>query len=409
VGRVLLAGGVLLDPEAEGPRPGALLLEDGRIAARLGPGEPGPGDARRVDLGGRLLAPGFVDLHFHGSVVFADPEGFDAALRADCASLVRGGTTAFLVTTVAWERSVLAERVERLAALVADAGREGARPLGLHLEGPWLAPEAAGAQPRDAIRPCDPAEGEAVLAAGAGLVRAVTFAPEIPGADELLAALVRRDVVPALGHSLADADTTHAAADRGARHVTHLWNAMGAMHQRAPGLAGAALADDRLSCDLVCDGAHVHPDWVRAAIRAKGERLCLISDRVEPPAWGMAASAAEPRAQRGEAERSRSGRGFGSGALTDDGVAWRLPDGRLAGSRLALDRAARNARDFARVPLHAAVAACTLAPARVLGIESVHGTLRPGARADLAVLDADGTLAETWVAGAPAWHRDDAP
>ena len=162
---------------------------------------------------------------------------------------------------------------------------------------------------------------------------------------------------------------------RGARHVTHLWNAMSGLHHRAPGLAGAALADDRLSCDLICDGVHVHPAAVRVAARAKRDRLVLITDRVSP------------------------GAGFGAGALIDDGTALRLADGRLAGSRLSLDRALHNAVSFGAMTRLEAVAAVSLRPARLLGLERERGTLRPGARADLALLDAEGRVAETWLAG----------
>jgi N-acetylglucosamine-6-phosphate deacetylase len=156
---------------------------------------------------------------------------------------------------------------------------------------------------------------------------------------------------------------------------------MGALHHRAPGLAGVALTDDRLTCDLICDGVHVDPALVDLAARAKGEGLVLITDRVELP--------------DGPAERS-----FGSaGAVQDDGEALRLADGRLAGSSLGLDRALRNAERFASMTRLDAVAACSLRPARVLGVESERGSFRPGARADFVILTADGSVRETWVGG----------
>jgi N-acetylglucosamine-6-phosphate deacetylase len=378
VARTLLTGAGLLDPEAAAPRRGSLLLEGARIGAVLGAAEPGPDDARRVALDGALLAPGFVDLHFHGPLVFAAPGDFEAALRRTCASLLAGGTTAFLATTLAWPAPELGERVTRLAALLPELDGAGAVPIGLHLEGPWISPRAAGAQPAPGIRSFEPREGEDVLARAEGLLRMVTFAPELPGAAELQERLTRRGAVAALGHSLADADAVLGAVERGAQHVTHLFNAMGPLHHRAPGLAGVALVDDRLTCDLICDGVHVDPRVVALARRAKAGRLVFISDRVELPPDGTWP---------------------GAGPAHDDGVALRLSDGRLAGSRLGLDTALRNARSFAGMTLLEAVAACSLAPARVLGIEAERGSLRPGARADLVVLDEAGAVRETWVAG----------
>jgi N-acetylglucosamine-6-phosphate deacetylase len=154
---------------------------------------------------------------------------------------------------------------------------------------------------------------------------------------------------------------------------------MSGLQHRAPGLAGAALADDRLTCDLICDGVHVHPLAVRLAARAKRERLLLITDRVAP------------------------GAGFGAGVLVDDGVALRLADGRLAGSRLTLDRAVHNAVAFGALSQLEAIAAVTLRPAVLLGLERERGTLRAGARADLVVLDPAGAVAETWLAGRRAY------
>ena len=384
--RVVLREALLLDPEASRPAPGGLLLRGDRIEARLAADERGPEDARIEDLGGRLLAPGFIDLHFHGSLIFHDAAGFEASLAASSAELVRHGTTAVLATTIAWGRAELTRRVEALAEIVMRGGFSGAVPIGIHLEGPWLAASAAGAQPAGAIRGYDAAEGREVLARGRGAIRMLTLAPEVGGAASLLEDLAREGVLAALGHSRAGPSEIEAAIARGARHVTHLFNAMGPLHHREPGLAGTALADERLTCDLICDGAHLHPQVVRLAARALGERLLLITDRIEPGASGDAAVS------------------FGSGPLHDDGIALRLGDGRLAGSRVTLDLALRNLQRFTGLSLLEAVAACTLRPALRLGIERERGTLRPGARADFAVLEADGSLHSTWIGGKPVFE-----
>jgi N-acetylglucosamine-6-phosphate deacetylase len=154
------------------------------------------------------------------------------------------------------------------------------------------------------------------------------------------------------------------------------------MHHREPGVPGTVLASDELSCDLICDGHHVDPAMVRVAVRAIGDRLMLITDRVELPASDGS-------------DRERS-----------EGEPVRLPDGTLAGSRLSLARALRHLRDFAGVGLREAVAACTARPAQLLGVEAQHGTLRRGVRADLAVMDADGRVVETWLSGRRVWSAE---
>ena len=375
--QTLFRGGLLLDPEGDEPREGSLLVSGERIEAVLPPGAAVPGDARVVELAGRSLAPGLIDVHHHGATIFDPIDAPAASLRQDAASMLRHGVTAFLPTTVALTQEELRHRVSGLARAAAEA-KEGAAVLGIHLEGPWISAEAPGAQPRDAIRPYDAAEGRDVLDRGEGLVRMVTLAPEAPGAGELLAELERRGIVAALGHTKASAEVAGDGFDRGIRHVTHLFNAMGAFHHREPGAIGAALGDDRATCDLICDGVHVHPAAVRAAARAKGEKLLLITDAIVP----------------GDSEGE-----LGGGRLAADGPVWRLPGGTLAGSRLTLCDAVVNARAFGAMTQLAAVAAATLGPARLLGVEAERGTLRPRARADLVVLSADGSLAETWLGG----------
>ena len=386
--RIYLDGPVILDPEFDTPLADSILVEGDRIGARFPQGTEPSGDFQRIDLAGHFLAPGLIDLHYHGELIFLEASDYDAALDTASAAILRHGTTAFLPTTVAWHPFDLLERVGVLAEIVGRGGAPGAEPLGLHLEGPWICAAAAGAQPGAAIRPPASREVAEVLARGEGSIRMVTFAPEIEGSVELQAELARRGVVGALGHSHADTVAVTSAVERGASHVTHLFNAMGPLHHRAPGLVGVALADERLTCDLICDGVHLHPTAVQLAARALEDRLVLITDRIELPA-----------ADRGPKAGRASTSSFGSGTVHADGVAIRFADGALAGSSVTLDLALRNFRDFSGASLLDAVKACTLRPARALGIEAERGTLRCGARADFAVLDEAGHVIETWVGG----------
>ena len=184
----------------------------------------------------------------------------------------------------------------------------------------------------ESIQPFDAREGGEVLARAGEHLRMVTLAPEIEGADALLAELERRGAIAALGHTRASPACIRGAVERGLRHVTHLWNAMGPMHHRAPGVAGTALAEDRLTCDLICDGHHVHPAIVRATARALGDRLVLITDRIDVPDG---------------AEHSA----LGAVRAAGEAGPWQRADGTIAGSQLALDAALRNARQFAGLDL----------------------------------------------------------
>jgi len=348
--------------------------------------------AQRLDASGLLVVPGFLDLQCNGAVgvdVTAEPE----RLREVAAALPQWGVTAWLPTVVT---APAATRVRALAAVRSGPGSDPAGtvpvalPLGLHLEGPFLAPERRGAHPAEHLRAPD-----AALVADEGWTRdagvaLVTLAPELPGALDMVQALAAAGVVVSAGHSSASADQATAAIDAGLTAVTHLFNAMGPLHHRDPGLAGVALTDERVRVGAIADGVHLHPTAVALAARALGGRLCLVTDAVA--ALGMP----EGRVPLGVLEAFS----------TADGV--RLPDGTLAGSDLSLDRAVRNLVAFAGVPLAAAVAAVTTSPAALLGLGD-RGVIAPGAVGDLVLLDPSGEVVATVVGGRVAYDRREAP
>jgi N-acetylglucosamine-6-phosphate deacetylase len=383
-GRLAVTGGTVLTPD--GPRRTDVLLAAGRVA-EIGPLDPVAG-FERLDATGLLVAPGLIDLQCNGAAgvdLSTEPE----RLWEVAAALPRWGVTAWLPTIVTGPPAV---RRRALAALRSGpppgaAERPLAWPLGLHVEGPFLAPERRGAHPPEHLAPPDPA---VVRAEGwDDGVALVTLAPELPGALDLVQALVGAGIVASAGHSSATAAEARAAVDAGVTFVTHLFNAMAPLHHREPGLAGVALTDDRVRVGIIADGIHVDPTVVALAAHALAARLTLVTDAVA--ALGAARGPVSLGALRAEA--------------ADDGV--RLADGTLAGSTLALDRAVRNLVAYAGVPLPAAVAAATAAPAAVLGLAD-RGTLAVGAVGDLVLLDDDGTLAATIIGGRTAHRREPA-
>jgi N-acetylglucosamine-6-phosphate deacetylase len=348
-----LVDGVLL--------PGDVEIENGRVAA--------------VGLAGRgrgIAVPGFVDLHVHGfggvDFASADLEGYRRAGEA----LLATGVTAFQPSFVT------APGDELVASLRAIPEAEiGPRVLGAHLEGPFISPARLGMHPAAARRDPDLALAERLLAAGP--VAHVTLAPELDGALGLVDLLVARGVTAACGHTDATAPEAHAAFDRGATHVTHLFNAMRPFAHRDPGIAGAALARDDVTVELILDGNHLADDAARVAWRAAAGRVVLVTDAC------MAAGVGDGEWRMGSVD-----------VVVRDGVV-RRRDGVLAGSVLSLREAVRNLMRLG-VPLEQAVDAATRAPGRVAHRPGL-GVLEPGAPADVVVLDGDVEVRRVLVAG----------
>ena len=268
-GLLVRGGSVLVDGAFEEAE---LAAEDGVLVDVAAVGS----DAHVIDAEGLLVVPGYVDLQCNGGLgidLAGDPE----RLWELGAALPRFGVTAWLPTIVTTPDGIVDRAIDALAA-GPPQGWRGAAPLGLHLEGPFLSEEKRGAHPAALLRPPS-------LAAIEGWSRergvaVVTLAPDVPGALEVVEALVARGVVVSLGHTPATHAQAVAAVDAGATWVTHLFNAMAPLHHREPGLAGVALADDRLHVGLIPDGIHLHPQVVAMAQRALGHRLTIVTDAV---------------------------------------------------------------------------------------------------------------------------------
>jgi N-acetylglucosamine-6-phosphate deacetylase len=343
--------------------PGDVEIDDGRIAG-LGLSSP--------NGGGGIAAPGFVDVQVNGfgGVDFLEA-GEDGYRRAGEA-LLETGVTSFLPTLITAPED---ELLVALAEVPADS--DGPRILGVHLEGPFLAARRLGTHRAAGRRDPDVALLDRLLAAGP--VRMMTLAPELPGALELIDVLVARGVTVSCGHSDATAEQANIAFDRGARMVTHLFNAMRPFNHREPGIVGAALVRDDVFVQMILDGIHLAPLTAALVWRAAAGRVALVTDAV------AAASAAGGPYSLGSVELQ-----------VQDGAV-RAPEGMLAGSLLTMIDAVRNLHALG-VPLEDALNAASAVPARALGLPEA-GRLDVGLPADIVVLDDNLEVAGVFVGG----------
>jgi N-acetylglucosamine-6-phosphate deacetylase len=360
-----------------GPR--SVLVEDGRIAAIDEKAEErAPSVDRALDASGLVVAPGFVELQINGAAgrdFTLDP----VAMWEVGDTLARSGVTSFLPTVITGPPDAALRALDAYRLGTVELDPSGAVPLGLHLEGPFLAEARRGAHDPDHLRDPDAATIDAWISSEA--VRIVTLAPERPGALEAIARLAEAGIVASVGHTAADAATTTRAVDAGARMATHLFNAMPPLGHRDPGAAGVLLDDERVTLGLIADGVHLDPLVLRLVHRAAPGRIAVVSDAI--------------------ASLGRAGgihRLGNRDVVVRDGAA-RLADGTIAGSAAGLDAGVRGlaaATDSVRV----AVEAATSTPARLLGLSDGRGAIAVGGRADLVVLDEALRVRLTLVAGA---------
>ena len=317
-----------------------------------------------TDVRGDYVIPGFVDVHIHAFRGMDTMQG-EEAIRHMSRELYREGVAAFLPTTMSASRGETAAAVLAAAEVMAMPEKNGAKVLGVHMEAPFLSPLKAGAQRKEFM--CDP-DWETFLAYCGNrpdVVRLITLAPEKPGAEAFVRAACEAGIHVSIGHTAATAEQTHQAADWGADHVTHTFNAQSPLNHREPGVPGAAMTDDRLWAEVIADGVHLHRDAVLALYRAKGARkVLMITDAME------AAGMPDGAYQLG-----------GLPVNVKDGQA-RLADGTLAGSVLRMPMALHNLIHRFGVQPEDAVRMCTTTPACSIG-ERLCGRIAEGAPAPL--------------------------
>ncbi len=376
-GRIVLPDRIVADR--------AVVIEAGRIAGLAFPGDLGS-EVEAIDVAGRWISPGLVDIHIHGAVGHTFNEPTVEAFGAITAENARRGVTALLATLATAPLDDLEACLDFVRGWPRD-GHGGAQVLGAHLESPYIHPAQKGAlDPAHLRSPDDGSAGR--LLAYADVLKIWVLAPELPGALELIARLAERGIVPAAGHSMArDADVL-AAMERGLRHVTHIWSAMSSTVRegpwRRPGLLEAALTFDGLSVEMIADNRHLPPTLMKLARKCIGpDRLCVISDAT--------GGAGLPE-----------GAVFGMGGMTyqvRDGVGMMFDGSGFAGSATLLNRMIPVLTDVVGVSVPEAVRMASLTPARVIGWDDRKGSIAAGKDADIAIFDDDFTPWRVMIGG----------
>ncbi len=363
-----------------------ILIEDGKIDSiasretmQL------PAGARVLNFPGATLGPAFFDVHIHGAAGHDVMEATPQALETMGKFLASRGTSTYLATTVTASIDATLRALDGIANEIAKLPPPGrARPLGIHLEGPFLSHEKRGVQPPEHLLAPSIATFDRLIDAAHGHVRLMTLAPELPGAAELAAHATSRGVRVSMGHSNATAAETRTAIAAGAVSATHTFNAMRPLDHREPGILGTVLTNDDLFAELICDGIHTEPEIVRLWWRAKGpERAILVTD-------AMAAA------------------GMPDGEYQLGGFPVQVRDGRatargvLAGSVLTLDRALANFIKFTGASIEQALRLLSSNPAAMTGLAHRAGSLAPGKSANLVAIDSTGKLVGSIVGGQEA-------
>lgn len=339
---------------------GGFSVENGRFAHVL---EDVPGPAE--DLDGALVIPGLVDIHVHGCAGADFSDGDYAGLVRMARYLARRGVTSFAPASMTLPYDALDKAFHAAARLRREGLADGARLMGIQMEGPFLSREKRGSQNPAYLRLPDWDRFLRLYDAAEGLLRIVDVAPELPGAVEFTSHASEKCRV-SVAHTAVGYDQAAAVFDAGATHLTHLFNAMSGIHHRHPGPIGAASERENVTAELICDGIHVHPSAVRMAFRLFPGRICLISDALR--CCGMA-----------DGSYSLGGQEI----LLSGGVA-RLTGGAIAGSAADLYQCMRRAVSFG-IPREQAVWAATALPARVIGRESETGAIADGRAADFVI------------------------
>jgi N-acetylglucosamine-6-phosphate deacetylase len=369
---IILEHAHIITPTAEIEEGTIVINEQGRIdycgKRSIAPQSEG----KRINLNGRIVTPGFIDIHVHGGYGITFGMGNLAEnLEKYSQWVVSGGVTGYLLSITGPDAANIYQLISAYAEIL-EKGVQGATPLGLHLEGPFLNPEKKGAFNPSWLRLPDPDEARKYLELGKGWIKQITLAPELPKAAEVAAIMRRGGVTVALGHSNTDYETASRALQTDFTHITHSFNAQSGFSHRAPGVFGAVLASDDVTGELISDGVHVHPGAMKILLRCLGaERIAVISDAI-------------PGAGLPDGEYNL----IGQHVTVKKGKAT-LDDGTIAGSTVQMNQCVRNMHQLVGASLADAVRMASLNPARIIKEERNIGSLEVGKWANLVVIDED--------------------
>ena len=357
----------------------SVLIENGTIT-QLGQIDSSVGCDNTLDAQGRIIAPGFIDVHIQGAggadILDATPE----ALKAISRTCARFGTTSFLATTVF--KPDRKNQHLTIAAQYVNRDLGGANLLGIHLEGPFISLEKKGMILPQCICPPSLKVLDKIMDIANGRLKMMTIAPELPGNLQIIQRLVNSKVIASFGHSNATYEQTLDGFNAGISHVTHLFNAMPSVHHRSPGPLIAIFQTKHITAQLICDGVHIHPAVLKFAFETLGP------NRIIPITDGMQAL------------------GLGDGKYRYNGIEYestngtaRYKDGTLIGASLGLNQLLKRFITFTDCPFDVAIKTVTQNPAGLLGLEDKKGSIAPGKDADLVLLDPDCSVQTTIVAG----------
>lgn len=383
----VIRGGTVITP-LEVFEQADVVIEGSRIIG-VGPGIACGEACETIEAQGLFVAPGFVDIHVHGSAGHDTMDGTREAIAGMAQFFATRGVTSFCPTTLTMGGEEIMQAVRAVRECM-DRPVKGAQPLGVHLEGPYIDAKMKGAQPEQHVRPARAEEYRDFFSLGN--IRMISLAPEVEENRELISFARCHGAAVAVGHSSATYEQVEAAVKLGLNQSTHTFNQMAGLHHRKPGTVGAALLLDEIYAQFIADGVHLHPAVVNMIVRLKGtEKAVLITDAIRGA--GM---------PDGDYELG------GQAIVVRDGAV-RLADGTLAGSCLTMDVGVRNIVSFTGVCACEAIAMATLTPARSIGVSDRKGSLEPGKDADLVLLDQDLRVVSTIVMGEVVYRAEGKP